>query len=321
VTAPDAVFREAAAEHQPESVPLSHLSIDLGCPDLGVVGAEPDVLRRHFAAVAPWVEAAGRVYRERLPGTAARISTCVLVDDYFGRPPGSAATVIRDLTAAADRSGLVIDYLARRSGCVDADGVPVARLVEGRLVADPPPGTNGSRPPAAETGWLCNGQRSPSGAHVEAMSDSRGWWPPMENAANRHSVFVDVELWDENRGRRTWSAAFLAAVWQLLRLGMLRNMRESVAVPRPRLGEIPADWDRLPAITQLNPAAAPFGADRTLAILRPGALAVEHAVRTILDQVAVEPGVLAQALDQAAGEGLELPPELGARIDHLFVGQ
>src|SRR5690606_34192407 len=114
------------------------------------------------------------------------------------------------------------------------------------------------------------------------------WQPPLENAADRHSIFLDVQLWDEANGRRTWSCPFLAAVWQLLRLGMLRNMGERVAVPRTHDDGYPEDWDRLAPVVKLNPNAAPFSAYRTLSILSPRFLGIEHAVRTILSQVAVE---------------------------------
>lgn len=329
MTSADAVFREASAERRVASVPLSHLSLELGHLYMEDYAAGPQHLREHFQQVAPWANAArqacvgslqsqqGRESRQ----ARARISTCFLVDDYF-TPFSSPAELISPLMSAAHEAGLEIDYLARESGCAEADGVTLARLVEDRLVPDPPPDTNGSRPPAAEVGWLCNGQRSPASGVGEAMDAIPRWKPPVQNAARRHSIFLDVELWDwdESNGRRTWSCPFLAAVWQLLRLGMLRHDGEGVAAARQWQGAFPNSWDELPAVTQLNPTAAPFSAYRTLSILSTRFLPIEHSVRTILSQTAVDRDVLGQVMTRSRGEGIELPLELVDRIDYVFTG-
>jgi hypothetical protein len=203
---------------------------------------------------------------------------------------------------------------------VDADGVPLARLVEEHIVADPVPDTTGARPPVTEAGWLCNGQRSPAAQAAEAMEPTVSWAPPVQNAASRHSVFVDVELWNEGRRGRVWSCAFLAAVWQLLRLGLLRYQGGPVAVPQAWDDPYPDDWDRLPAVIQLNPAAAPFSAYRALSILPGRLLTTEHAVRTILSQVAVDAAITDQLLRRGRSEDLNLPPEPVDRIDYIFTG-
>lgn len=332
MTSADAVFREASAERRVVSVPLSHLSLELGHLYREDYTAGPQYLREHFQQVAPWANAARQACVDNLQSqqsihgqegrrTRARISTCFLVDDYF-TSFSSPAELVPELTSSAREAGLKIDYLARESGCADADGVALARLVEDRLVADPPPDTNGSRPPPAEVGWLCNGQRSPASGATEAMDALPQWMPPVQNAARRHSIFLDVELWDrdESTGRRTWSCPFLAAVWQLLRLGMIRHDGEGVAPARQWEGVFPNDWSELPAVTQLNPAAAPFSAYRTLSILSTRFLPIEHAVRTILSQIAVDRDVLGQVMTRSRGEGIELPLELVDRIDYVFAG-
>jgi hypothetical protein len=312
-------FREAAAEPRIQAVPFAHLSLELGHLYFEDLAAGPDHLRRQFQRVAPWAEAARGILSAGMPGRTPRVSTCFLIDDYFA-PTSSPAEVVPALLQAAQDTGLEIDYLARESACVEADGAPLARLVEERIVADPPPGTNGMRPPVTETGWLCNGQRSPGIAQVEAMAPGAGWAPPAQNATTRHSVFVDVELWDERRGERTWSCAFLAAVWQLLRLGLLRSHGAQVAVPRPWDGDLPDRWDQLPAIVQLRPRAAPFSAYRSLSILPGRFLANEHAVRTILSQVAVEATVARQPIDRGQAERIPLPPEPVDRLEYVFTG-
>lgn len=319
---PDVRFEESTARRSVESVPLSHLSVELGHLYIEEFAGGVEQLRRHFARVAPWVAAARQACLARTPTGKPRISTCFLIDDYFTRF-STPAKVVPELVRAARYSGLEIDYLARESACAVADGVPLASLVEGKLVADPPPDTNGSRPPTTETGWLCNGQRSPATALPgagEAMGAVQTWEPPVENAANRHSIFLDVQLWDEAHGRRTWSCPFLAAVWQLLRLGMLRNLGEAVAVPRTCEDGFPEEWDRLPPVVKLNPNAAPFSAYRTLSVLSPRFLGIEHAVRTILSQVAVERAVAEQIARRSESEGLSLPAEVVGRIEYVFVG-
>ncbi|HKR49190.1 MAG TPA: SCO2522 family protein [Pseudonocardiaceae bacterium] len=327
MTPADAVFREAAAERRLAAVPLSHLSIELGHLYLEdfVAGLG---LQQHFKQVAPWAKAGRQACVESLQsrpdrrgrgGSRARISTCFLVDDYFMQF-SSPAELVPELVNAARAADLELDYLVRESGCADADDVELARSVEGLLVADPPPHTNGSRPPVAEVGWLCNGQRSPANNALEAMDTVRPWTPPVQNAARRHSIFLDVQLWDENHGKRKWSCPFLAAIWHLLRLGMLRHDGKVVAAPRKWEGEFPDDWGRIPPVTQLNPSADPFGAYRTLSILSTKFMPIEHAVRTILSQVAIDRDVLKQVTERSRGEGIELSPELVDRIDYVFAG-
>jgi hypothetical protein len=315
----ETTFQEASAQRRVQSLPFAHLSIELGHLYFEDFAAGPDGLRRHFRLIAPWVEAVRGICARSMPGRTPRISTCYLIDDYFG-PSSSPAAILPDLLAVAQECGLGIDYLARESACAEADGVPLARMVEERIVADPPPDTTGARPPVTEVGWLCNGERSPAMSAAQAMETLLGWQPPAQNAANRHSIFVDVELWDERGRARTWSCAFLASVWQLVRLGVLRWHGGPVAVPQPWDGDYPEEWGRLPAVIQVNPAAAPFTAYRASSILAGRFMATEQAVRTILSQVAVDGPAAAQALDRGRAEGLTLPAELVDRIDYVFIG-
>lgn len=313
----DATFRELAADRSVESVALSHLSLELGHLYMDDFEAGPARLRAQFERVEPWARTALRVANPGIEGRKkARISTCFLVDDYFTRF-SSPAEVLPVLIDAASGCGLEMDYLARESGCAEADGQPLAELVSGRLTALPPPGTTGARPPALEVGWLSNGERSPVDGVREAMRRP-DWVPPKEIGATNHSVFVDVELWSEKDGRRTWSCAYLAAVWQLLRLGMLRNAGASVVRPQLAGGPFPDDWDELPPIVQLNPNAAPFAAYRTLSVLPARFLPIEHAVRVILEQVAPGPAVIDQILERSAAEDIAASADITERMDYIF---
>jgi hypothetical protein len=318
VTGVRTAFHEESAEPRVEQVPLAHLSLELGHLYMEDFARGPDHLRAHFRKVRPWAVAAREDCAGELPpGRRPRISTCFLVDDYFG-DFSTPALLVPALVTAADSVGLQIDYLARESGCADADGVPLAALVESRLVDDPPPDTTGTRPPARETGWLCNGQRTPASA--EALSALDGWAPPTENGARNHSIFVDVELWNEQAGRRVWSCPFLAAVWQLLRLGLLRNLGEPVAVPTPlNLTDLPATWAELPAVAQLTARPSPFSAYRTASVLASRFLPVELAVRTILSQVHVDPEADQQVVRRSGAESVALPAEVVDRVSYVFL--
>jgi hypothetical protein len=198
-------------------------------------------------------------------------------------------------------------------------GLSLAELVEARLVEDPPPDTTAARPPVRHTGWLCNGQRSPATETHEAMKRPTAWRPPGENAAVNHSIFADIELWRDHGDQRLWSCAMLAAVWQLLRLGVLRDNGRQVAPPQPLPGDLPDNWRALPMVLQVNERAAPFSAYRALTICAPLFLPVENAVRTIMQQVAVDPAVLAQIGARGHDEGMMLPPAVVDRIEYLFV--
>jgi hypothetical protein len=319
----NAGFHESTADVTAEQVPLSHLSVELGHLYMEDFAAGPEALHRHFRRVAPWLDATREALAGELPaGAVPRISTCFLVDDYFSRFSTPAEVVPRLIDAAA-AGGLSIDYIARESACAGTGDTPVATIVQSGLVADPPPDTNGSRPPASEVGWLCNGLRSPQSRPrgMGAMQGPTPWAPPRENGYNRHSIFIDVELWSDSERRRLWSCPFLAAVWQLLRLGALRDKGKPVLVAEPAPQSYPRDWDELPAICQVDSRAKPFSAYRTVSVLAPRYLPVEHAVRTILSQVALDPQPSQQAMARAQREGLVLAPEFVERIEYIFAGR
>jgi hypothetical protein len=311
------VFHETTAEPRTAAVPLAHVSLELGHLYMDDFAAGPERLRAHFGRVRPWADAVAAMTAALLPQGRPRISTCFLVDDYFTRY-SSPAELVPMVLAEAEGAGLRIDYLARESGCARADGVDLAESVLARLVEAPPPGSNGSRPPVREVGWMCNGERTPAVDALEAMSGVAVWSPPAEVGARRHSVFTDVELWDDRGQRRTWSCAFLAAVWQLARLGLLRHRGDPVMSPVRWPGGFPADWDGLPAVVQLREDAAPFAAYQTCSVLPNRFLDVEHAVRIILGRVQVEPRALEQTLERAAQEGFPLPPEVADRAAYVL---
>jgi hypothetical protein len=311
-------FGEVTEEARIVSLPLSHVSMELGHLYMEDFSAGPDALRSHFARISPWANALEQSYAALLGRRTARISTCFLIDDYFTRF-STPAKVIPDLLAAAEQSDLRIDYLARESACATADGVALAELVLGRLVPEPAPDSNGSRPPVHEVGWLSNGERSATGEVDEAMGSITAWTPPRQTSARRHSVFLDVELWHERDGTTVWSCAYLAAIWQLLRLGLLRNEGKVIAQPcQNDPAGLPDHWEDLPPVLQLNPSSQPFTAYNTFSILASRFLSIEHAVKTILSQFSVAPSVLSQMASRSEAEHFPLPTEVVDRISYAF---
>jgi hypothetical protein len=311
-------FLETSAEFKVSAVPLSHVSVEVGHLYMEDLAEGEGAVQRTFAAVAPWVRAARVPQAVGCEKKAVRLSTCFLIDDYFSRF-STPAEVIPMVLAAAKKEDLEIDYLARESACAGAGGVSPASLTLGSLVTEPAPGTTGGRPPLTETGWLTNGERSPSTSRDEAMARRAPWRPPRENARRRHSIFVDVELWDELDGQRTWSCPMLAAVWQLMRLGLLRDQGRAVVTPQDWTEPLfPDSWDELPPVVRLNPRASAFAAYTTLSVLSPRFLPVELAVRTILSQFAGDATVFAEAANRAARDRMPLPAELVDRIRYVF---
>nr|WP_099907194.1 SCO2522 family protein [Streptomyces sp. TLI_171] len=294
---------------------FAHLSLELGHFYPGDLQAGPARLREQFDRVAPWAEAARRACAAQV-GPAARISTCVLIDDHAARRAVPGEVLPKLLAVAAD-AGLDIDYLARESACAEAGAVRPARLVEAGLAPGPPARPDSSRPAPDVTGWLSNGERSPAGA---APGGGPFWRPPRQSGGHRHSVFVDVELWSEGRGGRAWSCSFLAAVWQLMRLGLLRDRGRPVLEAAPAPGEFPDAWQDLPPLVRIRPEAEPFTAYRTCSVLPSGFLPVEHAVKVVLDRWAPPPEDLAQLAAHAAHEGRTLPAEVAQRVDYVFYG-
>ncbi len=130
---------------------------------------------------------------------------------------------------------------------------------------------------------------------------------------------MDVELWSGTGEQRLWSCAFLASVWQLVRLGLLRDDGRAVLAPVPSdAGELPTEWDAMPPVLRLNPRAAPFTAYLTCSVLPGRFLPVEHAVRVILDQVHVEAEPLRQVAERSGSENFAVPAGIAERTSYVF---
>jgi hypothetical protein len=326
------VYTESATRREPRQIPLSHVSVEVGHLYMQDFVQGDDRIRAQFRKVKPWLDATRKALEEDVVGVPPRLSTCFLIDDYFRPNDTKPAEVIDRLERIAEESGFVIDYLAREAGCFEADGIPLAAMTAARLLPEPPVGTTGSRPPVQDTGWLCNGERSPDNSGgVQAMMPAIAWKPAVEFGRRNHSIFLDVELWRDwveridgvDHPRRLWSCPFLASVWQLLRLGVLRYEGEPVAEPSQLFGkqprELPEQWSDLPAVVQLSERAAPFSAYRTMSVLPQAYLGIEHAVRVILRHLDIDEPVIKKTIERGAKDGITVPRELSTRVSHIFI--
>lgn len=88
----DAVFRETTADPRTQSIPLSHISLEIGHLYMEDFEAGPERLREHFARVRPWVDAvlASAVNgKGRGPGSAPA-SSSTTTSAGSPRPPRSS---------------------------------------------------------------------------------------------------------------------------------------------------------------------------------------------------------------------------------------
>src|SRR5262245_20411073 len=81
----DDVFQETAAQPRTRSVPLAHLSLELGHLYMEDFEGGPERLREHFRRIRPWVDAIHAETSLWAGPRRPRISTCFLIDDYFTR--------------------------------------------------------------------------------------------------------------------------------------------------------------------------------------------------------------------------------------------
>ncbi|WP_067720484.1 SCO2522 family protein [Nocardia yamanashiensis] len=336
---PTTDYSEAGERHRTAGQGLSHLSVEVGHFYMDDLTNGPERIEAQLRQVAPLLDAFRAAARAEF-GPAARISTCFLIDDYFeqfkDRSPGEPSTaptvILPKLLHAADECGVQIDYLVREAGCAEVpafvDGEPsgpplrLAEMMAARIVPEPGRGGNGRRPAAVDNGWLCNGRRSSEFDRGHAMR-LQPWRPPEEFGARNHSIFLDVQLWndDAETGTRRWSCPFLASIWQLLRLGMIRHEGEVVAAPMPWTEPWPDEWSKLPSVIQLRADAKAFAAYRALSVLPHNYLGIEHSVRVILNHLQLDDEVQAQLTERGGREPVPVtvPLEVRKRLRHVFL--
>lgn len=289
---------------------FSHLSIEVGHVEPKSFWRGVEHLANHLRRIAPWLEPASTAWVN--PDIEARTSTCFLVDDYTATiPPPSE--VIPKLLKAAGQCGIGIDYLVRESAYAGHDALSLARLIESRTAhGDSLAGCEPGQP-VGTSAWLSDGDRraSPVTADDSVVGDS-------EQTEPSDSIFMDIRLWSENASGQGWSCSFLAAVWQLARLGLVKDNNRAYGTPWEE-GSL-SRWDELPSVIQLRQNAAPFHAYRTVSILESRYLPIEAAVRVILKEASVEPETLGRIAAYGGREGVRVPAKLVDRINYIFVG-
>ncbi|MFI1464947.1 SCO2522 family protein [Nocardia carnea] len=321
-------YSEAGELGRVSAVPLSHISVEVGHFLMQDLVNGVDRIQKQFRRIVPLLDAFTRSAQDEF-GDRARISTCFLVDDYF-RPDTDPRVILDKILDTAHDCGLRIDYVAREAGCADVpevvrDGIvrtpsiALAEMVRHRIVAEPYQGENGRRPPTAESGWLCNGKRATDQERGQALHPEQEYRPPEEFGRRGHSIFLDVEMWDHsNQGVDTpkWSCPYLAAIWQLLRLGMLRYEGRPPVEPQRNPERWPDRWEDLPSVIQIEPTAKPFAAYRSLSILPMRYVGIEHAVRVILDHIQLDHDVVEQVVERGRAENIAVSRRVAERLEH-----
>lgn len=265
----------------------AQLSVEVGHVYLGEL-QDPSLVGSAAAAAAFWIKPVlDKVGR-------ANASVCLMIDDYFPArgsidPDEAAALFI----AAFEEAGLALDYVAH-----EADFAVFAEDVRARIQPQPRLGEMSFGEPGGfrndlkdssgrwlRSGWISNGDP------IRAERGARDGFALFDRAAktdetlgrpeHRTSMALEVQIYDTPKGDAVvWSCPFLAACWQLVRLGALRDDNNE-----PRFPE---------RMRQLRDDAPPFHARRTLTLLPPSMLRVEHAVRVILSQLDLDSRFVAE---------------------------
>jgi len=324
---PAQVFSEHHRGTTVKELSLSHLSVEVGHFYMEQLENGEDPIRTQFERARPWLEAAKA---SAISGNSKpRVSTCFLIDDYFQSWP-DAPKIMERLLRLSREAGVTIDYVARESACAHRkDGFTVAELLATRLLEEPEPDQDtGGRPPTITSGWLSNGKPTREATILNAM-EAHTWEAPLEYGKRNHSIYVDVELWrdgaepgadrEEVQSRRLYSCPFLAAVWQLVRLGLLRKDGAPALEVTDFDGEWKAEWSQFPDIIKVNPNAAPFYAYQSLSIMPQDFLPIETAVRNIVNHFVFDQDVMSKLNRRAEQENIVVPGSISERMSHYFL--
>jgi len=239
------------------------------------------------------------------------VSTVVMVDDYFAPEGTEVEEKVAILEDACVKADMRIDHFVYESACAESiDRMNVHLHQEPRLgdgSSSPAPGNVGSA-------WLSNSDPPRSQARDSAAVGRLARPVPSAAQAARaatrsparghHSIHLDVQLFTASNGHgdRLWACPALSAWWQLIRLGMLRDDPQGRPQAPPR--------------TRSKDGAPPLAARRTLTLLDPRFLEIEHAVRAILERLS-----LPEAWRRYLREGPR-PPDVHEhlnRIAYMFV--
>lgn len=320
-------YREATDVEPPVSLNAdvpAHLSIELG-------HFYPEDLTRDYDDFVGYFRRIGRHtamtienYADRTGIDEPRVSMTMMADDYRKLRDQTPQQVIGELLLpAAEEAGLRVDYISREAACAEytpdrRDEISPARVLLARVIDLPRPAALAGvefDKRSSRRGWICNGSPRIEGDDV--------WQPATEYGAQLHSMFMDVEIFSEDKRGRIWACPFLASVWQAARLGDLHHTGMPAMAVRPAPRDITGkldfgdNWDGLPAVMQTNADAPGFEAYGTYSVLPHRYLSTEASVRAILGQVMRLP-TSNRIEELAAAEGITLPTNTTDRIEYAF---
>lgn len=256
---------------------IAHMSVEIAHVYLGELTEETA-----GDALAAAVDRVGPVIDHMTKSRGRTVSTCILIDDYFeskGPTPREAVEIFRN---AAARLGFRLDWIAFEADCALAadyffDNLyPQPRFGEsshGGLYGEP------NRLSRSGQLWISNGdptRETKAPRSRRFLGEETKYLPGKVRPEIATSIALDVEIAKAGSqdGDLMWSCPFLAACWQLIRLGCWREPSGGMLAPK-----------RLLAVSDRPP---PFFAQRTLSHLPTRYLRVEHAVQVILAQLTID---------------------------------
>jgi hypothetical protein len=269
---------------------VSDVSVEFGHVSLASLNKRK--ARLAARAAARWAMPVVNAYER----AGLQVSTTILLDDYFARPGTDVAGKFALLSDACKEYDVRVDYLVLESEVARSVELLYARLGLGRRRTTPDY--------SSVAPWWLEDTDPAEAISLLARHDSERPTAPEQLPRDLHSVGLCLELFRDEAGSssRRWSCAMLAAWWQLIRLGLLIDPQSKVAVAPPH--------------TESRAGASAFPARRTLTLLEPRFLAVEHAVRSILLSTSL-PDEWRTRIRK--GDSDDQPADLLTRIAYIFV--
>jgi hypothetical protein len=256
---------------------IAHMSVEIAHIYLGELTE-----KTAGDAVAAAIDRVGPVVDRMIKDHGRTVSTCVLIDDYFesrGPTPEQAVEIFKN---AAERLGFRLDWIAFEADCALAADYFFDNLYpQPRFGESSHGGTYGELNRLSRSGqsWVSNGdptRQSKAPRSRRFLGEEVKYLSGKVRPEIATSIALDVEI--ANFGSQgddlIWSCPFLAACWQLIRLGCWREPSGGMLAPK-----------RLLAVSDRPP---PFFARRTLSHLPSRYLRVEHAVQVILNQLTID---------------------------------
>lgn len=257
----------------------SFLSIELPHFYISQFSEKPDIIEKGLAASKIFLDPIVAILEKK----KKNYSTVCLVDDYFVRKgqENEIEKFIQSYRNACEKLSIRLDYIVFEGQC--------SKSVKNfpPILPEPNQGAGSRGGPytnqlSDNKDWLSNGDvfrdkyiDVNQGFGANFLSNELSDIKPHKE----HALFLDVQLSKPgesknlaylNEEKLVYSCPFLAAWWQLIRLGMHSDEDGNFLIPEN-------SWQR--------DGAHPMTAERTLTFVAPDFLPVEHAVNCILNNV------------------------------------